>query len=281
MAVLAVPILITPWLVYADAPIHTGVLALLLFLILLKIWDAHVAKVLGLPERPIRAFLFWMVTLVHLVSRRQSSEPVLPAQENLARLAMGLFRMTAGVVMLFGFFVVDWSTTPFWLEHLVKAPAFFIGIVGLFQVIVAIARLTGAAQAREPCHDPLVSATPAEFWRRYNRIMGQFLYENVYRRVKAGPLPAVLLTFLFSGLMHEYCFAMATHQVTGNQIAFFMIHGLAVAATQRLKLKGWKRSFGWSATLAFNISAGLLFLADVDRVIPGFYANELPFGLGE
>ena len=53
-----------------------------------------------------------------------------------------------------------------------------------------------------------LARTPAEFWRVDNRPAGQFLHEYVFK--PAGgvtrPLRATFLTFLVSGLVHEYVF---------------------------------------------------------------------------
>jgi hypothetical protein len=87
-------------------------------------------------------------------------------------------------------------------------------------------------------------------------------------------LPDVAV-FVVSALVHEYVFSMAIGRVQGYQTAFFMIQGIAVAATLRARPRGAAAVAAVAATFAFNVASGVLFFASVNRVLP-FYENAVP-----
>jgi D-alanyl-lipoteichoic acid acyltransferase DltB (MBOAT superfamily) len=146
---------------------------------------------------------------------------------------------------------------------------FYAGLEGLLIVTVTCARLLGV-QARDVLERPVLAVTPADFWRRYNRVIGQFLHEDVFLRVGGfrAPLRATMITFVISALAHEYLFGIAIGRVEGWQTAFFLVQGLAVAATVRLKPRGPWVFVSTAMTLAFNIATSFLFYASVDAVSP-------------
>jgi hypothetical protein len=55
------------------------------------------------------------------------------------------------------------------------------------------------------------------------------------RTKRTRPVRATIVTFLVSGVIHEYVFDLAAGRVLGSQMLFFTIHGLAVVATLRLR----------------------------------------------
>ena len=61
----------------------------------------------------------------------------------------------------------------------------------------------------------------------------------------------------------------------GYQAAFFLVQGVAVAATMRLKPRGAAAAVSVVLTLAFNLASGVLFFASVNQVVP-FYVNRVP-----
>jgi hypothetical protein len=64
-------------------------------------------------------------------------------------------------------------------------------------------------------------------------------------------------------------FAIATLRVTGYQLAFFLLHGLAVLATARRRPTGWAAPIGVVATQSFLIATLALFAASVDDLLRG------------
>ena len=69
-------------------------------------------------------------------------------------------------------------------------------------------------------------------------------------------------------MAHEYAFDMGVGRVQGYQLAFFMLQGLAVAATLRWKPRGPVRTLAIIATLAFNLATSMLFFASIDSMVP-------------
>ena len=107
-----------------------------------------------------------------------------------------------------------------------------------------------------------------------------FFDEDVFLRVggRKSPFRATMVAFAFSALLHEYLFAVPLGRVEGFQIAFFLIQGLVVAATRKLRPVGAWAVVGVGVTLAFNMATGLLFFASVGGVLP-FYAEGRPWWL--
>jgi len=128
--------------------------------------------------------------------------------------------------------------------------------------------------------NPFAARTPADFWRRYNRPAQQFFDEDVFQPLGGlrAPVRATLGTFAVSAVLHEYLFDIAVGRVQGYQMVFFVLQGLAVAATRRVKPRGW-RAVAWGAgTLAFNLATSALFFASVNEILL-FYTrrwNEQP-----
>ena len=179
----------------------------------------------------------------------------------------------AALELLFRF---DWSGSPFLLEHSLKATAFFLGVIAVFQVSAATTRLLGGYTV-DPGGWLLTACTPAEFWRRYNRIVGQFLHEDVFKPLQGRrhPVRTTLVVFAVSGLLHEYLFSVAIGRPQGFQLLFFLLQGCAVALTQRVKPTGGEAVAWGFGTFAFNVTSSVFFLASVQSVI-GFYQGGLP-----
>src|SRR5262249_20958394 len=92
---------------------------------------------------------------------------------------------------------------------------------------------------------------------------------------KRAPIRATMLAFFISGVVHEYLFDIGLGRIHGFQMAFFLLQGVAVAATVRIKPIGWRIVPWVVGTLAFNLTTGVLFFASVDSVLP-FYARGRP-----
>ena len=122
---------------------------------------------------------------------------------------------------------------------------------------------------------PLLAATPARFWRRYNRPAQQFIHDQIYRRVSGPPIRAILVTFVISAVIHEYVFGIALSRVQGYQTIFFLLQGIAVAATIRARPTDPRVLPAIAATFLFNLTSSIFFFASVHSVIP-IYANGLP-----
>ncbi len=123
--------------------------------------------------------------------------------------------------------------------------------------------------------NPFASRTPADFWKRYNRPTQQFFHEDVFKPLggRRAPIRGTLATFAVSAAVHEYIFDVAVGRFQGYQTAFFLVQGVAVAATLRVRPRG-PAAVAWvAATFAFNLATSALFFASVGEVVP-FYARR-------
>jgi D-alanyl-lipoteichoic acid acyltransferase DltB (MBOAT superfamily) len=122
---------------------------------------------------------------------------------------------------------------------------------------------------------PLLAATPAEFWRRWNQPAQQFF--RAYAAAPLGgmrrPIRSTLGTFALSAAGHEYIFSVAAGRLQGYQFAFFMLHGLAVIATLRLRPQGWRRVPCIVAMLTFLVATTVLFGWSLNEIVPIYDAR--------
>ncbi|KAL3740863.1 hypothetical protein ACJRO7_022052 [Eucalyptus globulus] len=113
--------------------------------------------------------------------------------------------------------------------------------VALAVIGVAAARLIGMAV--EPQFDePYLATSLQDFWgRRWNLMATSILWPSVYEPIRLASgrlvgrqwaaLPAVLITFAVSALMHELIFYyIGRKEPTWVVTWFFLLHGVAVAA---------------------------------------------------
>jgi D-alanyl-lipoteichoic acid acyltransferase DltB (MBOAT superfamily) len=186
--------------------------------------------------------------------------------------------MSVGSAVLIGLFRLNWSEQPFFLEHCAKVLALYATLIPVTAAAAAVWRLF-AGKGRDFMDRPYLARTPADFWRRYNRPVQQFFYEDIFKPIggRRFPLVATLLTFAVSAIIHEYVFGIALGRVQGYQTAFFMIQGCATAATLHIRPKS--KSISWIAgTLLFNLATSVLFFASINGVVP-FYSRGLPVWL--
>src|SRR5262249_42749725 len=141
------------------------------------------------------------------VRRRLPDEPRPPQRADLLKLASGLVGVVLGAALLTRLFRVDWGGWPFAVEHVSKVVAFLVTVLSGLAAAAALWRLLGGA-ARDYMDNPAAARTPADFWRRYNRNMQQFFWEDVFKPAGGlrAPVRTTLLVFALSALMHEYLF---------------------------------------------------------------------------
>lgn len=120
----------------------------------------------------------------------------------------------------------------------------------------------------------------AEFWRRYNHRVHDWIDLNLFRPAggRRAPARAVVVAFVVSGLFHELMFAIATSRPTGYQLAFFALQAPAVLASgriERLARRGGLlgKVVARGATIAFLAVTSVLFFDGVARVFPFVYAD--------
>ncbi|XP_074380336.1 putative long-chain-alcohol O-fatty-acyltransferase 5 [Apium graveolens] len=114
-------------------------------------------------------------------------------------------------------------------------------------------------------NEPYLSTSLQDFWgKRWNLTVTTTLRETVYQPVRKAlekvtgkdlaPVPAVIATFLVSGLMHELLFCNVIRVYpTWEMTLFFVLHGICVVA--EVGLKNWVQGRGWQ--LPWVLSTGL------------------------
>jgi hypothetical protein len=174
---------LAPWMLPASARVARFVVAIYSGLLVLKLWDLHVGARRSIcPSWP--QFLGFMANPLSLVHRRTGSECQPTRRENLIRLLKSLLVAALALLALNFLLILTWGSTPFLVEHVLKATTFFVGATALFSGMAAVGRLLGG-YAPEPMNHPLTGRTPAEFWRRYNRWIGEGLREDFFSLLAA------------------------------------------------------------------------------------------------
>jgi hypothetical protein len=221
-------------------------------------------------------YLRSLVNPFALVLRRVVREKPPPTRADVLQAVRGLLFGAAAIGLLIGVFHVDWRHRDFIKEHCTKAISLFLVIQFFPNGLAAVFRLIGIPSTNFA--GPFFMArTPAEFWRFYNRPVNQFFSQYVFRPAggKAHPIQATLWVFVISGIVHEYVFDLPAGRVLGTQMCFFLLQGLAVVATLRLRPRGWVALPMHLLTFAFNLATVRLFLAGLNAVVP-FYVLRLP-----
>ncbi|OWM85614.1 acyl-CoA--sterol O-acyltransferase 1-like [Punica granatum] len=144
--------------------------------------------------------------------------------------------------------------------------------------LAAVVQATLGIELEPQFNEPYLSTSLQDFWgRRWNLMVTSILRPSVYEPVRKAleqiigqqwaPLPAVLATFLVSGLMHEVLFfyqqesaqrAGPTWDITG----FFLFHGMCLVAelmAKKVVARRWQppRLLSGAVTSGFVIATGL------------------------
>lgn len=275
LAVLSGVVALAPLLLPPEAKMIRFCFALFSGFMVLKMWDLHMGATQGQRLRPAE-FLGFLANLYCFVFRKRDVDLRPSTAKNCWDLALGITGFCAALGVLFLKGKIDWLAYPFLLEHTIIAITFYVLQVTELNAVVAITRLVGAYIINAN-NGPFAAHTPADFWRRYNRLIGQFLYEDFFKplRGRRHPVRATLGVFAVSGILHEYFFLIALGHFVGWQLLFFMLQGGATALTLRLKPTGWKALAWATGTLAFNIVSSVPFFASFNNVIL-IYQNSLP-----
>jgi hypothetical protein len=271
-------IVLSPWLIPAELPMLRFLASISAAMLAFKVIDVSLdlKQQRSVAWREYADFLSNPFTLV----RRSLRYERRPSQrENLLGLLGGALGCAVAIAVLMGLFQFDWSHVPFLVEHVSKVTALMLVIAFGLSGAVAIWRFTGGT-ARDFMDRPFIARTPADFWRRYNRNVQQFFWQNVFsgQHSRRAPIRTMILVFGLSALLHEWIFLAAVGRLQGYQIAFFAVQGIAAASTARVKVRG-KLVVPWVVgTLIFNLLTSVLFFASIHSVSP-FYSRGLPLWL--
>ncbi len=283
VALIALEVVIAggPLMVSAQAGVVRFLTALVSVMACLKLLDLFIeagrtkrGQVLSYEQ--FRAFLRNPTMLVRRLPQLEKQPSAAESRRSLMHQAA---MMLVACLLLVGLFSIDWSALPFFLEHASKFTVFFLMWISFMHVFASVSRL-GGWFTLEPNRAPFLATTPADFWRRYNRWIGSALQENVFKPCggRRHPATGILASFVVSGIFHEYLFAMSIGHPQGYQMLFFMLQGLAVVATMRIRPHGVAAWGGIVMTYVFNISSAVIFCASVQQIVP-FYQNQFPVWL--
>lgn len=240
-----------------------------------KLYDLRFDLLHGRGVR-FREYLTFLANPFIVVRRRLAFEPHPARASDVRGLVVGLCGLATGVAAGRQVFITDWSKVPFLLEHSAKLIALYVPLLSGLSAGAAGWRLLGGS-ARDYMKRPYLARTPADFWRRYNRNMQQFFLEDVFKPMdgRLGRSGKIMIIFSLSALLHEYVFGIATGRVQGYQTAFFLLQGIAVAGTTRMRPGGWRAITWATGTALFVLLSSTLFFASMQGVVP-FYSR--PFG---
>jgi hypothetical protein len=248
-------------------------------IIVMKLWDLYTHVRTGAAISASRLMPF-LLNAFSVVLRKEDHERRPPRQRVLADLAYGMIGSLLGLTAVVILPLIPWSDYSLLVEHSIKAMVVFLAILAWFRMTIAVIRLLGGTM-RDFSDAPLRAVTPADFWRRYNRVFHQYFHENVFKRAggRRSAAAVALLIFLLSAAIHEYVFGIAIGRVQGFQTTFFVLQGVAVAATLRVRPKGRLRVAVWTtATLTFNLFTSIFFFLSFHAIAP-LYTNPLPWWL--
>jgi hypothetical protein len=96
---------------------------------------------------------------------------------------------------------------------------------------------------------------------------------------RRAPVQGVCVTFVFSGVLHELMFCMATSHMDGYQLAFFTMQAPAVVLSKPLSELATRgglvgRLLARGLTILWMTATSVLFFHGVDRVAPFFYVGQ-------
>jgi hypothetical protein len=175
VAVLSSPLLILP----RGAGLLRFVTAAMAVQTVFRLYDLHMDS--AAPRRPeCLAFVGYQFNPFAIVWRRVWAEYLIPARNNLGRFMAGTLLGLMAIGLMVYVFHIDWIRYPFVLEHCAKVVSFLLVIQLLLNGLAAGYRLAGLP-ATDFAGNFFLSATPAEFWRRYNRPIEQFFYQYIFR----------------------------------------------------------------------------------------------------
>jgi len=270
---LAPLVLLSPLLLPAERRLGRFLASAFATTLAVKLYDLQAR---GASGTTLRAYLALLANPCCHVLHKLEFLRCPPPRKDLARLALGLAGTAGGACLLAGALAVDWRRLPFALEYVALVLAFYLAVLPPLAAAAAGWRLLGGA-GLDLMNRPWLARTPADFWRRYNLPMQQSFYEDVFKPAGGlrAPVRAPLLTFAVSAVMHEYIFGIAVGRVQGYQTAFFLLQGVAVAATARAKPRGWGAAVWVACTWAFLLGSSVLFFASMNGVVP-LFSRPLP-----
>jgi alginate O-acetyltransferase complex protein AlgI len=161
----------------------------------------------------------------------------MPLSGALRLFAGGFSRLLLGLVMIV-LARLAWVVSS---SKLLTTPPLLVGIslvvhFGVFDILAAFWRARGV-DCQRLFRSPLQSTNLREFWgRRWNLAFSEMTAIAVYQPIvrTAGRGPAIGLSFLGSGLLHELAISVPVRAGYGLPMTYFLLHGILMTVEARL-----------------------------------------------
>ncbi|CAI9086896.1 OLC1v1020819C1 [Oldenlandia corymbosa var. corymbosa] len=134
-----------------------------------------------------------------------------------------------------------------WFMLLIYCAFLYLALELILAMTAGLARGLMRAELEPQFDEPYLATSLQDFWgKRWNLMASKILRPTVYDPVRSfcepmagrkwSPIPAVMATFLVSGLMHEWIlYNIGRVKPTGELTCFFLLQGASVAAEIGIK----------------------------------------------
>jgi hypothetical protein len=218
-----------------------------------------------------------------LVVFGQKDRRLRPDQRNVAdvfRLLLSSAGVALGFVLVFAAGNLSALQSSFLLDHVAKLFIFILTVESAARVVCSLERLAGY-DTTPLVNRAFLARTPADFWRRWNNRINTWLFWNAF--VPAGgrhaPARGVWAACVFSAVLHEVAFTIATSQFSGYQFIFFAVQAPAILLSRTLE----QLTIPWgtagvvishATTVLWIGCTSIFFLHGVDLIFPFYYSSD-------
>ncbi len=129
---------------------------------------------------------------------------------------------------------------------------------GSFHLLALYWRIQGR-DVRPIMNWPILATSVSDFWsKRWNLAFRDYAHPFLFKPLarKWSPIAAVLIGYLFSGIVHELAISVPAHGGYGLPTLYFTLQGLAILLERFFALKGGLR--GWCWTLIVTTPSALI-----------------------
>lgn len=199
----------------------------------------------------------------------------------------GVYQIAFGMLVIF---LNTYLRTPEWswpISTILKLGCFYWFGSALTDLNFSLCRFLGR-EVSPVYNEPIRAVSPEDLWsNRINLYMRQYLIRFVFLPLGGPKRPSlgIMVTFLASGIIHEYQFDVASSVMKGYVLTFFAANGLAVVLERKFKrfLRRRHRALYEKASrspmlpfvlvpahTAWSILTGAVFLKALDPIIDLF-----------